>query len=81
MENEIGGSRFVLITICLLFTVTSILLAGMLIWMISGISFENGEKEIMTLLTSTSILTIATGLIAGFMWYIIFKKNWVPTHE
>jgi hypothetical protein len=71
----------VILFIGTIFSLLSLFLFGFSVRLLLQTDFTLLNNDTRLFLGATIILAITTGVIAGFLWYIIFRKNWIKYSE
>jgi len=81
MKSFGSNSVFILKLIGTLFSVVTVLLLSLTLWMIFNSPQAAQEKELQGLMVSSGILTVATATIAVFIWWIVSNKSRFLNYE
>ena len=81
MKSSGTNSVFILKLIGTLFSIVTILLLALTIWMVFNAPEAQEEKELQGLMVSSGILTAATATIAVFIWWIVSNKRRFLNYE
>ena len=75
MENKKSNSIFILKLIGSLFSVVTVLVLAILIWMLTQTHESESGTDYNGFIIATAILNAATATIASFIWWIVSNKN------
>ncbi|MBK8876901.1 MAG: hypothetical protein KBH11_14450 [Bacteroidia bacterium] len=81
MNSEEKHTGYVLPLISVLFSLIFIAFLVFAVMMIKGQDFPTANLQFQGFLTGVGILTITTGVISGFLWWIVIQRKNLQPNE
>lgn len=81
MNTEKTHTSYVLPLISVLFSLIFITFLVFAVMMIQGQDFSATNLQFQGFLTGVGILTITTGVISGFLWWIVIQRKNLQPNE